>query len=64
MKKPVTLVNGEKSLNFYFEDEEFQFDITSNFIELNLQTRYFTINRTLYTLTLSEEEEKLIIDYY
>ena len=64
MKKPVTLVNGEKSLNFYFEDEEFQFDITSNFIELDLITRYFTINRTLYTLTLSEEEEKLIIDYY
>lgn len=63
MKKSVTLVNGEKSLNFYLEDEEIQFDITSNHIELDLITRYFTINRTLYNLTLSKEEEKLINDY-
>ena len=64
MKKFVTLISGEKSLNFYLEDEEFQFDITSNHIELDLITRYFTINRTLYNLTLSKEEEESIINYY
>lgn len=64
MKKSVTLVNGEKSLNFYFEDEEIQFEISFNSIYLDLKTRYFTIDKTLYVLTLSKEEEKLIKDYY
>lgn len=63
MRKSVTLVSGEKSLNFYFEDEEIQFDINFNCIELELKTRYFTIDKTLYILTLSKEEEKLIKDY-
>lgn len=64
MKKSVILVSGTESLNFYFEDEEIQFEISFNSIYLYLKTRYFTIDKTLYNLTLSKEEEKLIKDYY
>lgn len=64
MRKSVILVSGTNSLNFYFEDEEIQFEISFNSIYLDLKTRYFTIDKTLYILTLSKEEEKLIKDYY
>lgn len=64
MKKFVTLVSGASGFNFYFGNEEIQFEISLNSIYLNLQTRYFTIDKTLYILTLSKEEKKLIKDYY
>ena len=64
MRKSVTLVSGSNSLNFFLEDEEIQFEINFNCIDLYLKTRHFTIDKTLYVLTLSKEEEKLIKDYY
>ncbi|ASQ30262.1 hypothetical protein CAV_0595 [Campylobacter avium LMG 24591] len=64
MKKSIILVSGTNSLNFYLEDEEFQFEISFNCIYLFFKTRHFTIDKTLCVLTLSEGEKKLINDYY
>lgn len=64
MRKFVTLVSGSSGLKFYLEDEEIRFEINFNYIDLYLKTRHFTIDKNLYVLTLSKEEEKPIKDYY